>query len=135
MFTCKAGGDFATTFVTEGVRTLWGYEPEDFLRSTRILGDRIHPEDVAAVYGHLARVLERGAHSYDYRFRTKSGEYRWTHDELRLVRDAAGNPLEIAGLLLRYHRTEACRSGPAGKRSAAEGHLQLHFGSAGAVPG
>ena len=32
MFTCQAGGDFAFTFVTEGVRTLWGYEPEDFLR-------------------------------------------------------------------------------------------------------
>ena len=59
--------------------------------------DRIHPEDVAAVHGHLAQVLEHGTHSCDYRFRTKNGEYRWTHDELRLVRDAAGNPLEIAG--------------------------------------
>ena len=38
MFTCKAGGDFATTFVTEGVRTLWGYEPEDFSAATQILG-------------------------------------------------------------------------------------------------
>ena len=97
MFTCKAGGDFAATFVTEGVRTLWGYEPEDFLQQPGFWADRIHPEDVSAVYGHLARVLERGAHRYDYRFRTKSGEYRWTHDELRLVRDAAGNPVEIAG--------------------------------------
>jgi PAS domain S-box-containing protein len=42
-------------------------------------------------------VLEQGRHSYDYRFRVKSGEYRWTHDDMRLVRDRAGNPLEIAG--------------------------------------
>ncbi len=69
----------------------------------------------AAVYGHLASVLERGAHRYDYRFRTKSGEYRWTHDELRLVRDAAGNPVEIAGYFFRYHGTETGRSGPARK--------------------
>ena len=97
MFTCRAGGDFATTFVTGGVRMLWGYEPEDFLRQPGFWSGRIHPDDIAAVYGHLARVLEGGAHHYDYRFRTKSGEYRWTHDELRLVKDEAGNPLEIAG--------------------------------------
>ncbi len=97
MFTCQAGGNFACTFVTEGVRTLWGYKPEDFLHEPRFWADRIHPDDVTAVYGHLARVLEQGAHRYDYRFRTHSGEYRWTHDELRLVKDASGNPLEIAG--------------------------------------
>jgi PAS domain S-box-containing protein len=97
MFTCKAGGNFAATFVTEGVRALWGYEPEDFLNEPRFWSDRIHPDDASVVYHHMSQALARGTHSYDYRFRTKSGEYRWTHDELRLVRDAAGEPLEIAG--------------------------------------
>jgi two-component system sensor histidine kinase/response regulator len=97
MYTCKAGGDFAATFVTQGVKALWGYEPEEFLSQPGFWVDRIHPEDAPVVFDHLARVLERGTHSYDYRFRTKRGEYRWTHDELRLVRDADGNPLEIAG--------------------------------------
>jgi hypothetical protein len=27
MFTCKAGDDFAATFVTQGIRALWGYGP------------------------------------------------------------------------------------------------------------
>ncbi len=97
MFTCNPGGDFAATFVTEGVRALWGYEPDDFLNQAGFWADRIHPEDATVVYDHLAKVLEHGAHSYDYRFRTRSGEYRWTHDELRLVRDSGGAPLEIAG--------------------------------------
>jgi two-component system, sensor histidine kinase and response regulator len=97
MYTCRAGGDFAATFVTEGVRTLWGYEPEDFLRDPRFWTDRIHPEDLAGVLEQLSHVLTRTNHSYDYRFLTKSGEYRWTHDELRLVTDADGNALEIAG--------------------------------------
>ena len=61
MFTCKAGGDFAATFVTAGVKALWGYEPEDFLRQPRFWADRIHPDDSAAVYKHLAYVLERDA--------------------------------------------------------------------------
>jgi PAS domain S-box-containing protein len=97
MFICKAGGDFAATFVTAGVRALWGYEPEDFLHRPGFWASRINPDDLGAVYGHLARVLECDAHGYDYRFRTKSGVYRWTHDELRLVRDSAGNALEITG--------------------------------------
>ena len=97
MYTCQAGGDFAATFITEGVRTLWGYEPEDFLQQPRFWADRIHPDDVSAVFDRLSRVLEQDAHRLTYRFRTSSGEYRWTHDELRVVRDPAGNPVEIAG--------------------------------------
>jgi two-component system, sensor histidine kinase and response regulator len=97
MFTCKAGGNFAATFVTEGVKTLLGYDPEDFLNEPGFWSNRIHPEDVSAVFDHLTQVLERGSYGYDYRFRTKRGEYRWTREELRLVKDAAGSPLEIAG--------------------------------------
>jgi len=97
MYTCKADGDFTTTFVTEGVRTLWGYEPSDFLSDPRFWTEHLHPEDAPRVLRQLSRVVEHGRHSYDYRFRVKSGEYRWTHDDMRLVRDHAGNPLEIAG--------------------------------------
>jgi len=97
MFICEARGNFTCTFVTEGVRALWGYDPEQFVNTPGFWSDHIHPDDVAAVYGHLALVLKNGAHRYDYRFRTKSGEYRWTHDELRLVKDSSGTPLEITG--------------------------------------
>jgi PAS domain S-box-containing protein len=97
MFTCKAEGDFASTFITEGVRALWGYEPEDFLQHPRFWAERVHPEDANAVYGHLSQVLQGEAQRYDYRFRVKSGEYRWMHDELRLVRNATGQAVEIAG--------------------------------------
>jgi two-component system, sensor histidine kinase and response regulator len=97
MYTCRVEGDFTTTFVTEGVRTLWGYEPSDFLHDPRFWTAHLHPEDAPRVLGQLSRVLEQGRLSYDYRFRVKSGEYRWTHDDMRLVRDRDGNPLEIAG--------------------------------------
>jgi PAS domain S-box-containing protein len=97
MFTLKPDGDFAATFVTKGVKALWGYEPEDFLHQPKFWADRIHPDDIAVVFEHLAGVLERETHGYDFRFRTKNGEYRWTHAELRLVRDAEGRPAEIAG--------------------------------------
>ncbi len=85
------------TFVTEGIRILWGYEPEEFLSDKSFWKDRVHPEDLAQVFDQLPLLLEHGRRGYDYRFRTKRGEYRWIHDEVRLVRDSSGNPLEIIG--------------------------------------
>ena len=97
IYTCKPEGDFAATFVTEGVRTLWGYAPEEFLSHSRFGIERIHPEDTARVIEALRRLPETGQHSHEYRFRCKNGEYRWVRDELRLLRDSAGNPTEIVG--------------------------------------
>jgi PAS domain S-box-containing protein len=85
------------TFITEGVRILWGYEPEEFLRDNSFWRDHVHPEDLKRVFDELPLLLERGFRNYDYRFRVKDGAYRWMHDQVRLVRDAEGNPLEIVG--------------------------------------
>jgi two-component system sensor histidine kinase/response regulator len=95
--TCKAEGDFSATFVSDGVRALWGYEPEEFLNNNRFWIDRLHPEDTDRVVAGLGVVLAAGHYNHEYRFRTQSGEYRWVRDELRVVRGPAGEPLEIVG--------------------------------------
>ena len=94
---CRAEGNFAATYVTEGVRTLWGYKPEEFLSDSKFWIQRVHPEDVDTVLAGLQVLWTTDRHSHQYRFRCKSGEYRWVRDELRLMRDPAGNPLEIVG--------------------------------------
>ncbi len=95
--TCKAEGDFSATFVSNGVRALWGYEPEEFLKNNRFWIDRLHPEDADRIIAGLGVVLTAGQYSHEYRFRTRSGEYRWVRDELRLLRGPAGEPLEVVG--------------------------------------
>jgi signal transduction histidine kinase len=40
-----------------------------------------------------------GERTYEYRFRTASGEFVWMHDRLRLIRDEHGTPLEVIGSL------------------------------------
>src|ERR1700688_4438131 len=97
IYTCKAGGDFGATFVSDGVRALWGYEPEEFLKDSRFWIDRLHPDDVDRIVAGLAVVLGGGQHTHENRFSTKSGEYRWVRDELRLLRGTTGEPLEIVG--------------------------------------
>ncbi len=95
--TCKAEGDFSATFVSDGVRALWGYEPAEFLSNNRFWLDRLHPEDANRIVTGLSAVLTAGQHSHEYRFRAQSGEYRWVRDELRLLRGSGGEPLEIVG--------------------------------------
>jgi PAS domain S-box-containing protein len=97
IYTCKAGGDFGATFVSDGARALWGYEPAEFLKDSRFWIDRLHPEDAGRIVAGLGAVLAGAQYSHEYRFRTNSGEYRWVRDELRLLRGAAGEPLEIVG--------------------------------------
>lgn len=97
IYTCKAEGELTATFVSDGVRALWGYEPEEFLKNNRFWIDRLHPEDAERTVAGLSVVLTADQYSHQYRFRTKSGEYRWVRDELRLLRGPAGQPLEIVG--------------------------------------
>ncbi len=97
IYTCKAGGDYGATFVSDGVRALWGYEPQEFLQDQRFWIDRLHPEDAERIIAGLGLLAAAGQYSHEYRFRTKSGEYRWVRDELRLLRGSAGEPLEIVG--------------------------------------
>ena len=43
------------------------------------------------------RLFEEGRLNYEYRFLKKDGSYCWVNDEQRLMRDEAGQPIEIVG--------------------------------------
>jgi diguanylate cyclase (GGDEF)-like protein len=59
----------------------------------------LHPEDVARVLSELALLFGHGYHTHEYRLLDKWGDYRWVQDELRLLRDDQGNPLEMVGYM------------------------------------
>lgn len=93
----RASGSFDTTFISENVGAHLGYRPADFIGETGFWLNRIHPEDRARVLADLPRVLSAGFHKQEYRFLHKDGGYRWMHDELVLIRDDEGKPLELVG--------------------------------------
>ena len=70
---------------------------------------RVHPDDSPRVLEEYSRLMEQGRLSVEYRFRKKDGGYCWIGDELHLVRNAAGDPIEVVGLLERHHRAQADR--------------------------
>ena len=92
-------GDFKMTFVSNNAENVLGYRPEDMLADPNFWFDHIHPDDAPAIFSSLAQVFVDGERAYEYRFRAADGRYLWMHDNLRLIRDAQGAPLEVMGSL------------------------------------
>ena len=91
----EVGGQNAPTFISENVRDLLGYEPEDYLSGPEFWLDRLHPDDRDRVLSEFPRLLRQGHNVIEYRFLRADGTYRWVRDEQRLLRDASGQPVEV----------------------------------------
>ena len=97
IYSFKASGDFAPIFVSENIKRLLGYRPDEYLENADFWRTRVHPEDVDAVEAEQAKLFEAGHHTAEYRFRKSDGTYCWVSDEQYLIKDAHGNPLEVVG--------------------------------------
>jgi len=97
IYSFKAGGDFAPTFVSTNIETLFGYAPEEYLENADFWRTRVHPADINAVEAEQGKLFEEGWHTAEYRFRKSDGTYCWVSDEQTLIKDAHGNPLEVVG--------------------------------------
>ena len=97
VYSFEAGGDYAPTFVSDNIKRVLGYEPDEYLKDPEFWRARVHPEDIAAVETGQAKLFAEGRHVVEYRFRKADGIYCWVNDEQRLVKDQNGNPLEVIG--------------------------------------
>ena len=97
IYSFKATGDFAPTFVSNNIIDVFGYAPAEYLQDPCFWRDRVHPDDLARVEKAISTFFQNGVHAVGYRFRRKNGSYCWVNDEQRLIRDNDGKPLEIVG--------------------------------------
>ena len=97
LYSFEATGDNAPTFISNNVRSIFGYEPREYLEGPTFWLERVHPEDISGVLTDIERLFEVGHHRQEYRFRHKDGTYRWVDDNLHLIRDSNGKPLEVVG--------------------------------------
>jgi len=114
-------------------RVTWGSE-----NITRILGypvaealaddwwrDHLHPQDREHELARFGQLFAHDRLTREYRFRHHDGSYYWTHDELRLLRAADGQPLEAVGawsdITGQHAATERLRLDAAVIQSSQEG--------------
>lgn len=92
LYRCRASGDFPLTFISENVRDQLGYEAHEFIDDPAFWPDHIHPDDRKQVFSGLHRLIEDDIVTYEYRFITKDGIYRWIRDEVKVFYDSNGQP-------------------------------------------
>ncbi|MEG4024342.1 GAF domain-containing protein [Microcoleus sp. S13C4] len=97
IFSCKLEGNYDVTFVSDNIVSMIGYEAQEFVDGPLDWHSLIHPEDREIVATAFAQILEKESISYEYRERHKDGSYRWIYDEVKLVKNAAGIPVECVG--------------------------------------
>jgi two-component system, sensor histidine kinase and response regulator len=97
VYSFRASGDFAPTFVSDSIQGMLGYRPDEYLENADFWRSCVHPEDLARVETEQGQLFEGGRHAAEYRFRKKDGSYCWVSDEQHLVRDKNGRPIEVVG--------------------------------------
>ncbi|WP_324283151.1 PAS domain S-box protein [Cyanobacterium aponinum UTEX 3221] len=85
------------TYVSKGVENLLGYSPQYLLEKKDFLQENINPHDASRVFAEITDLFEHGYLKREYRLRHREGHYVWVRDELVLIRDDSGNPMEVVG--------------------------------------
>ena len=98
IYTAKPRGDYGATFVSSNVVSLLGYQPQ-VVKQPKFWLEHVHPKDLSPFLAGLQDISDGLFHSLDYRFLRADGNYIWIRDELRLVFDGTGKPLEIIGYM------------------------------------
>ena len=109
IYSCTPGGNFSTTFMSENIKEILGYQVKSFIDTPEFWEQKLHPDDKEHVSTTFKDILEEGYYSNAYRFKNKKGSYRWMLDEANLVKDEHGNPLEIVGFwsdITEFKKTE-----------------------------
>ena len=100
IYSCETSDQFATTFISENVVNLLGFEASVFLEDGTFWMRQVHMEDLPRVMGEAPTLFDKGHTTIEYRLQAADGRYRWIHDEMRLMRDNEGEPVEIVGSLI-----------------------------------
>lgn len=91
---------FQFTYVSPQCLEITGYAPEDWIDNPTFWADHIHPDDRDyAVNFCKTETRKNNNHVFDYRFRTRQGNYIWLHDRVK-VYQSAGRPKRLTGLMV-----------------------------------
>ena len=87
-------------YLSDSLKRLIGFEPDELPSSRLAWWERVHPEDVPRLdrtaEDHIAGRTE--LHDVEYRIRHRDGSFRWLHTRGRIRRDEAGRPVRWTGL-------------------------------------
>ncbi len=87
-------------FMSNAQEELTGFSMNELIgMSMEEAAERLHPDDRDILNKYLERVIsgDENVDAIEYRWRVKSGEYRWFRDSRRLIRDENGKAVSLVG--------------------------------------
>jgi PAS domain S-box-containing protein len=99
------GEDGDWLYISPRLEDVLGYTPQEWLSHPAPMGTFTHPDDLPAARAAEEESLRTGSpYRAEYRMQAKDGRWVWILDEATVVRDAAGKPLFLQGIM--YDITE-----------------------------
>lgn len=119
VYQCAMDEEWTMYFISDSVRDITGYPPEDFMDMKRSFGSIMDPRDAVWVAKALAEdVRKNQAYSLEYRFVRADGSIRWVFERGQARYDDSGVPYVLDGVIIDI--TE--------RRQAEEEHYShMHF--------
>ena len=118
-------------YISENVKTITGYEPTDFTSQAGFWISKVHPDDRYKVLTGLENLETSNHISLEYRIKFKDGQYHILFEEIRVVYDEKGLPVEGIGFFLEITEqrkiAEEIRRSEKRYRSLAEASHDLIF--------
>ena len=100
IFSSKSDGDYGATFVSENIKDVLGYEPKAFLEDSGFWINHLHPDDIDQVLNGIKNLFTDDFYCQEFRILHLDGNYRWVLEQIKLIRDQEGIPVEILGYLI-----------------------------------
>ena len=101
IYTDSAENIAKTLYISPQLKTLTGYDPEEFITDNDLWEKMIYPEDRERVWAEYTRSYAAMKTSKsEYRIITRNSKIIWISDESRLVRDRSGKPLFWQGVMV-----------------------------------
>lgn len=102
LYRCRNDSAYTMLFMTNGMRTICGYDPAEFIdNSQRTYTSITHPDDVPLVDAAVARaVAAKSNWTIDYRLTPKAGTPIWVHEIGGGVFGNAGDLLYLEGFVV-----------------------------------
>ena len=90
----------SVSYVSPQIRTILGFEPEEWIENPGLIRSRVHPEDLTTFNVALRASIKTGKRfNLEFRQGTAAGEYRWLSVTAQLARDEDDTPLFWQGVM------------------------------------
>jgi diguanylate cyclase (GGDEF)-like protein/PAS domain S-box-containing protein len=103
LYRCRATPPFNVITISDNFERIWGHSEQQCWEMPDLWANSLHPDDRPTISIALEGALSdptTAIHRYEYRFRHADGTYHWVLDEFRILRDQAGQAVELVGYFI-----------------------------------